>query len=481
MKELRRHHELWFKARRKPDKSKLDSSTMSSLLELLPSQDACGEAVSSYFRSFEKCMRILHRPSFMAEYERFSATEESQRKEFQSFIPQLAAIVAIIQCWDAISSAGDEREQNASVLCDRVQEWLDRLKGRKQLTLATLRTRTLLILAQQVRGIQADEIWRATGTLLRSAMVAGLHRDPSEFPDIQIFEGELRRRLWMTILEMDFEASLVYGMPIMLRKSDFTCKVPANVDDIDLVDDMTKLSLSKNLDESTDSSFQVALAKSLSLRLQAVNESISRLEDALACFHALERYIQDLPSNMKPGQRDSGQIFAIVMLHIYIRRVLSNLYRSPVSLMTPESLSTGMQSSLSILSYQKTFDPESAGSDDDQCEKYWDLFHVLFKSDIMQAALDVCLYAQATDLVSWTKASLLLAIDETVGCLMRRISRKGSDIKDVHRLSVSFQLLKAQIMQADGEEMMKQGSYDVLLACRRASGQPVGEDENKVG
>jgi hypothetical protein len=120
---------------------------------------------------------------------------------------------------------------------------------------------------------------------------------------------------------------------------------------------------------------------------------------------------------------------------------------------------------------KKKIDPEIAASGDGQCEKYWDLFHVLFKSDIMQAALDVCLYAQATDLVSWTKASLLLAIDETVGSLMRRISRKGSDIKDVHRLSVSFQLLKAQIMQADGKEMIKQGSYDILLACRRANGQ----------
>jgi hypothetical protein len=100
-----------------------------------------------------------------------------------------------MQFWDAISSAGDEREKNAVALYNYVQEWLDSLKGRKQLTLATLRTRALLLLAQQVKGLQADEIWKATGTLLRSAMVAGLHRDPSEFPDIQIFEGELRRRL----------------------------------------------------------------------------------------------------------------------------------------------------------------------------------------------------------------------------------------------------------------------------------------------
>jgi len=102
--------------------------------------------------------------------------------------------------------------------------------------------------------------------------------------------------------------------------------------------------------------------------------------------------------------------------------------------------------------------------------RHWDLSHISFKSDIMQAALDVSLHAQIPGLVSWTRASLLLAVDDTIASLMRRISRNGSDIKDVLRLEVTSQLLKPQFTQSDREYMME-GAYNVLMACRRAARQ----------
>lgn len=83
---------------------------------------------------------------------------------------------------------------------------------------------------------------------------------------------------------MDLGASLIYGMPVMLHESDFTCRVPANVDDISLVDGMTTMPASRGLEETTDSVFQVALAKSLSLRLRAVNESSSQQRRHLSVY-----------------------------------------------------------------------------------------------------------------------------------------------------------------------------------------------------
>jgi len=89
----------------------------------------------------------------------------------------------------------------------------------------------------------------------------------------------------------------------------------------------------------------------------------------------------------------------------------------------------------------------------------------------MQAALDVSLYAQIPGLVSWTRASLLLAVEDTISSLMRRVSRNGSDIKDILRLTVISQLLKSQITQTDREYMMREGANNVLMACRRAAKQ----------
>ncbi|TAQ90122.1 hypothetical protein B7494_g1582 [Chlorociboria aeruginascens] len=483
MNELRMYHDKFTKARKKRNCEKPTRSSLPSILELLPSRVVCDEYVSTYFKSFEKCMRILHFPSFMDECQRFWASEESLRQRFNSLAPQLAVIVATIHAWEDGSASRDEKAIKPDVLCDSVEAWLDNLAGRRQLTMATLRTRALLILAQQVRAIQADEIWKATGKLLRSAMTAGLHRDPSEFSEISIFEGELRRRLWMTIVEMDLEASLIYGMPIMIRDYDFTCNTPSNVDDLELFESMTELPLSKPLAESTNSTFQIALVGSVTLRLQALGEPITRIENLQARINALEAYILGLPSNLHlDGGRnvDFEQRFGIVLLNVLIRRVMSFLYRSSTPL-TLEAITPGLQSSLSILSYQKLFDPEILEPDKGKLGRYWDLFHILCKSDIMQAALDVCLHLQTRGLVSWTKASLLLAIDDTTANLMRRISRNGCDIKDIHRLSIISQLLKSQFMKQNSNEMMKEGSYNVLMACRRATGQEgpfTGEERN---
>jgi hypothetical protein len=263
MNELRSFHEKYTKARKKSAKIKLVCDTHPPLSALLPPQATCDEAVNSYFSTFEMNLRILHYPSFMDEYRRYWTSVETKKEEFNSFPPQLAAIFAIVQASDDASAPGVGIETNSPSFRARVEDWLHNLTGRSQFTIAALRTRALLIIAQQVEAAPADEIWKATGNLMRSAMVAGFHRDPSEFPNIPIFEGELRRRLWMTVMELDFASSLTYGMPVMARDEDFTCKPPSNLDDLDLFDGMLELPSSKPSGILTDSTLQLALAESL--------------------------------------------------------------------------------------------------------------------------------------------------------------------------------------------------------------------------
>lgn len=420
-------------------------------------------------------MRILHYQSFMEMYARFWQSDEAQRHEFKYFVPQLAIIVAIIYAWEGVSTPVGDEEAQAEILSGHVKEWLESLRGRKQLTMATLRTQALLIVSQQVRSAQPDDVWKATGKLLRLAMVAGLHRDSAEFPDISIFEGELRRRLWMTILELDVGASIDYGMPTMVHEGDFTCNRPSNVDDVELHEDMTELPGSKPLHQTTDSVFQVALTKSQPLRLRAIGGTFNQVHDAQLLINDLERYIQSLPLNLRPDVDSKDEIRHIlgkVYLHVYIRRIIAYLHHTCISLtdLAPETMTSGIQSSLSILSFQRLLDIENPESDINQRGSNWELFHILCRNDIMQAALDICLHAQAPGLVSWTKASLLLAIEDTIANLMRRISKNGSDVKDVIRLSVISQMLKSQIQQRNGEEMMTEGAVNVLMACRRAAG-----------
>jgi hypothetical protein len=75
----------------------------------------------------------------MEEYQRFWESEVNLRKEFKSFVSQLAAIVAIVHAWKDASPSGDEIVIKSDVLCGHIETWLDSQTGRKQFTLATLR------------------------------------------------------------------------------------------------------------------------------------------------------------------------------------------------------------------------------------------------------------------------------------------------------------------------------------------------------
>ncbi len=61
-------------------------------------------------------------------------------------------------------------------------------------------------------------------------MVMGLHTDPTGVPGITPYQIEMRRRLWATILEMDLQASMTAGMPLVVPTLDSYNLVPANLE-----------------------------------------------------------------------------------------------------------------------------------------------------------------------------------------------------------------------------------------------------------
>jgi hypothetical protein len=106
-----------------------------------------------------------------------------------------------------------------------------------------------------------ETIWTNAGTAVRMAMSMGLHCDPNEFPNISIFEGEQRRRLWATVVEIDLQTSLMSGCPALIREGDYNAVPPANLDDLQLYEEMTEHPVPKSLDEWTDTILQVLLTK----------------------------------------------------------------------------------------------------------------------------------------------------------------------------------------------------------------------------
>lgn len=490
------------------------TAVVHQMIELLPSQNACEKLAAIYLDNFENELRVLHKPSFLSSLDQFWPAQTMDSSQSSDFIPQMLCVLAIASSLDDSCLLEEESSRGrglASTYCQLVEMWLDNLKGKQRLDFSTLQTQTLLLMAKQTSVERVKDLWNATGSLVRSAMTAGLHRDPSEFPQIPIFWAELRRRLWVTIVEMDLQVSLTCGMPTMVCGTDFTSGTPANINDTDVNPTMRHPPSATAFTEWCDCLPQVTLAKSLRLRLNAAR-LLSNIEDGLdyadIVSHAkdLEEMLLNLPPPLRfdyVSDRDTqkpGRLLTQVLLDVRIRRLILNLY-GPFAQADlgganfAEARKGFVASSLLVLCYQDVFDPDFADLDIIASPRYWDLFHLFCKKDMMHASLGVCLeikrwgsksgtletgtsvkhgrdlpHTSGTSALvdpvfsTWTKSSLTKTVEDNIDPLVRRLGKFGSDPKDLLCLSIVLNSVRTKQSPERTELLMENGVRELINA-----------------
>ncbi|PYI03210.1 hypothetical protein BO78DRAFT_375535 [Aspergillus sclerotiicarbonarius CBS 121057] len=500
-------------------KSKLPMSSPESMPDLdyspellqmqasLPPKAVCDRLVTLYTTNFERTLRMLHVPTFLRQYADFWATPAQDHDRSVTFLPQLTAVLAAALPLEdpnfrlEFSSVWEYLQTPAVNL---VRVWLQKL-GRKQRTeLVSLQIEALVILARRLRLASQEELWRATGTLVRSAMVVGLHLDLTGNKQLSAYQIELRRRLWITIVEMDLQTSIASGMPVTIPDLDFDPLIPTNLNDVDFDESTTELPPAKPTHEWTDTLAQVTLASSLPLRIRAM--SLVRtsspgldLSEIVKQGRRVEECLRQIPAPLKldpapihgetPGP---ALLLNRVLLDVYMRRPLLCLYRPIVmgdsreDQLFLEIEQACLESSLVVLSYQDYFDPNVADLDVFKSTAYWDVFQLFCKNDIPWAALSVCGYMKLSNqqhsagqtpmptafspsipTATHTKASLTRVVENTLDGLTRTIGETGSNIKDVLLLAVVLQSVRARGSAELKERWMQQGAVKALSACRQ--------------
>lgn len=118
--------------------------------------------------------------------------------------------------------------------------------------------------------IHGDRSWIRSGVLIRSSMLIGLHRDPGTLPGVLPAQAEIRRRLWATVLELTLSSAMDAGCHPLMSLDDFDCALPMNLNDeeLDLGSNADLVACDDEL--RTDTSLQIALARTLPDRLAIV-------------------------------------------------------------------------------------------------------------------------------------------------------------------------------------------------------------------
>lgn len=84
-------------------------------------------------------------------------------------------------------------------------------------------------------------VWGLTGLISRIAVAIGLHRDGSHFPDMSLFEAEMRRRAWCYIRLLDFATGDFQVPEILISDAISDTNLPLNLDDDDVQLNMSAL------------------------------------------------------------------------------------------------------------------------------------------------------------------------------------------------------------------------------------------------
>lgn len=310
----------------KAEKNKLAPGlTDENLLQLVPSRDIVDYHVRLYFDTSETMYRILHQPNFWKEYQLFW---ENQRAASPAFVVILLLIMATVSCIstrEAPTFVGDSAmARERAVLWIEVSDRWQRHHSQKNIYLAIWQIRCLLLLAKQINIVKKKKTWTMAGTLVREAMSAGFHRDPTLLGEkVSVFDQEMRRRLWATMTELELQVSIDRGMPSATTGVPSDSASILNIDDDQLGVERLSPPIARPSSEYTACSFLHTSRTSFALRVMLnslVNDlsSLSRYEEVLNYEEQVTKEIQKLPPKKDSGESNLTQVLLDVQLRQFL-------------------------------------------------------------------------------------------------------------------------------------------------------------------
>jgi hypothetical protein len=342
-----------------------------------------------------------------------------------------------------------------------------------------------------------QDTWYLMALEINLAMRMGYHRDPSHFPGISPFQGEMRRRLWATVLMGDTLVSNQMGMPRMISDWKWDTAEPRNLNDTDFDEQSVDLPPSRPLTEYTNSIGLIARR-----RILAALGTVADLTDAVQpCSYAevmrvdgiLQEAAASIPPllQMKPLATSVTDSPQVIMSRLFLGHmvykgqiVLHRRFLYTSSANTDDdpmkySRTACLDASLGMLNIQHMLDEETCPGG----QLYTMRFRVtsLMNHQFLTATMVLCsMLCRGKTLQREQEIRAALQISRSIW--MRRSSTSKEATKAAE--TVSFVLAKAgdghksdlsfnQDVSRDLQDNYQ--TYALLENCAKATGQPLDE------
>lgn len=175
------------------------------------------------------------------------------------------------------------------------------------------------------------------GMVVRIAMRLGYHRDARHYPNISPFDGEMRRRVWCMIYQLDLIASAQVGLPRMIHQEETDTAEPKNLLDADFNEDVTELPRPRPVTDVTPVAYAIFMVRLLRQLGRIVDQSnsvttpsydeVMRLDSELLKTHSsLPPYLTMRPLSESLTD-DADVILRRCALEVYFQKSRCVLHR----------------------------------------------------------------------------------------------------------------------------------------------------------
>lgn len=443
------------------------------LEEMMPTRAVADQLLDLYLATFETTYRIFHVPTFKQQYETYWATGTVDTV----FLAKLYAAMATSSCFynPAIKlEDGEPLYQAGARWLIAVQSWVASVFVGSKIDVDMLQVLSLLSIARQADASEGDVTFVAGGSLVRSAMVMGLHRDPSRFCSLCKFWAEQRRRLWASVVELEMQSSIDSGMVPGIDLDQCDLSAPTAWDDADLKEDMAAYpALVEDATSITRTDTLALLSRSLPVRLR-ITRMVNNLRFTLSYDEALrlsDELLRYLDQGTALFNRDEAGMmpFARSFYVFTMRRSLLVLHRPFCysALQTPKytySRKLCLESSMEILSLLEENASPHLGQ----------LAGTMFQNEFLHAAISVCIEIRLqmeeksplTELVQAQQSVMMRAVRRTVDALKSRLTPDGKGCKAFTFISLIVASVEARLRGDDAVMAVKDASSQAVNHCR---------------
>ncbi|RGP79283.1 transcription factor [Fusarium longipes] len=233
-----------------------------SILAALPPRHICDTLISTFFRWHYSMLPILHPVKFQREYERFWNAPTETPTIWIALLFALLSLSAGVYEASSMASDTPSTMPPSKVLSENTQQCL-LLSNYITCQEHAVETFLLHLVGRWLRAKASDtNLWFLMGKVVQLALCKGYHRDSSKIPnaDISPFDGEMRRRVWLCIYQLDALMSFQLGLPSMVPSDSCDAELPRNLDQNQLHPDITELSPSRPFSENTTILYSIVKA-----------------------------------------------------------------------------------------------------------------------------------------------------------------------------------------------------------------------------